>query len=309
MTVRANLTEHFAELQRFVKGLKGELELPSYTAVRSLVYCSPRGEGTSLHFDKNSNVVVQLAGEKQWTLAPNAFVENPTERYTPHMRTVPPLLADYVAVLPCDPSEVTRAGTLSVEMRPGDVLFVPRGFWHATSCAEESLQVNFTADSPTWAALVAAALQRRLERLPEWRELPWGLESKVDGRRQRAVDQLRGLLGQVSTLLGGLDAAELPRDAEWRLNHGSLRKQPTFQRSERTRLELRGRVLWVTEDTEETTELDLEHELVPLARYVCETDAHFTEDQASLVCPALDAANVRRFLMILVRHRALQRLA
>lgn len=166
---------------------------------RSIAYATPAGCGTRLHFDANANFVIQIKGTKTWRLAPNESVENPTERFTTGSEEMPAALehqchAPLIDMLDEDAMEVV--------MKPGCVLFVPRGYWHETTTEEESLSLNFTFSQPTWADVFTKSLQEVLLRSPEWRELADGLEGTDQDRKEAAIERFEFLVKSL--------AAELP---------------------------------------------------------------------------------------------------
>ena len=71
------------------------------------------------------------------------------------------------------------AAAETVVLSPGSVLFVPRGYWHATESDEETLALNFTFGQPSWADVVLAALRTKLLADPQWRELAQGTEAPL----------------------------------------------------------------------------------------------------------------------------------
>ncbi|WP_374034302.1 JmjC domain-containing protein [Bdellovibrio bacteriovorus] len=165
---------------------------------RSIAYATPAGCGTRLHFDANANFIIQIKGTKTWRLAPNESVEFPTERFTTGSEEMPAALekqchAHLIEALDEDSMEVV--------MKPGCVLFVPRGYWHETTTEEESLSLNFTFSQPTWADVFTKSLQEVLLRSPEWRELADGLEGADQERKEAAIARFEFLLKSLSTEL------------------------------------------------------------------------------------------------------------
>ena len=156
---------YLPELPPWLVALRGELGLSALTQQRCMVYATPAGGGTGPHFDHNINVVVQLTGHKTWWLAPNHHVRNPLARHAMGL-PVEPELESYAALpMPLElPADATR-----VELRPGSVLIVPRGTWHATRADSMALSLNFTFTAPTWIDLFSAALRSRLALSAGWR--------------------------------------------------------------------------------------------------------------------------------------------
>ena len=56
-----------------------------------------------------------------------------------------------------------------IVLRPGSLLLVPRGMWHATRADDDALALNFTFTAPTWLDLLAVALRSKLALDPAWR--------------------------------------------------------------------------------------------------------------------------------------------
>lgn len=177
---------------------------------RSIAYATPAGAGTRLHFDANANFIIQLRGSKRWMLAPNTSVKNPTERFTSGAFEMPAALekqchAELLDGLPEDASEVI--------MEPGCVLFVPRGYWHATEAEEDSLSLNFTFSQPTWADVFTKSMQEWLLNSPDWRAIADGLESADQERKNKAIAQFETLVKQLSLNLPGISGRQLLTDS------------------------------------------------------------------------------------------------
>lgn len=153
-------------LTEWVNSIRESLGLSSITYGRCLVYATPDGKGTAPHFDQNINFVLQVHGTKKWRMAPNTHVQNPMTRHTMGL-PIDPELSTYIdAPMPTEmPKDVQ-----SFELKPGSLLYVPRGYWHETEAEGNALSLNFTFTAPTWLDLFTAALRSRLALSPEWRE-------------------------------------------------------------------------------------------------------------------------------------------
>ena len=158
-TISPRLTDWLGAIRR-------DLGLSALTQARCLVYATPRGKGTAPHFDQNVNFVLQVHGTKKWRLAPNSHVERPLTRHTMGL-SVDPELQTYarIPMLQRMP-EASR----EIVLQPGSLLFVPRGYWHATSADSDALSLNFTFSAPTWIDVFTAALRGRLAISSEWRK-------------------------------------------------------------------------------------------------------------------------------------------
>jgi 50S ribosomal protein L16 3-hydroxylase len=191
-------------MRPWIAALQRELELPEGSFAKSIVYASPHGGGLGAHFDAYDNFIIQLRGHKNWYLLPNHNAVSPTIHYDlDEQPFVPEELRPYWRG---DAPARFLAEAECVELRPGSVLFLPRGYWHATSAADEVLSVNVTFSVPTWLDLLIATVRSRLVADPRWRASADGCGS-LDAERQRDVRQ------QLAVLLDELpDALRLDRD-------------------------------------------------------------------------------------------------
>jgi 50S ribosomal protein L16 3-hydroxylase len=124
-----------------------------------------------LHFDHETNFMLQLRGSKTWRYAPNCDLPNPVFPYFP---ANPNRYYDD-GRNPYTGSALPREFPASLVERivhPGTVTFMPRGYWHATRTHEESLAIGFVIDPPTMAELVLAPLLARLHAKAEFRAHP-----------------------------------------------------------------------------------------------------------------------------------------
>lgn len=176
-------------LQNWVDAIRQDLGLSALTFGRNLIYATPDGKGTAPHFDQNINFVFQLHGTKVWTMAPNKDVIHPMTRHTMGLATDPELESYLNSPLPQQmPRDILRC-----ELKPGSLLFVPRGYWHSTEAAGDALALNFTYTAPTWIDLFTAALRGRLAQSPEWRETADGVSDPK--RRHLSEERFNQLLG------------------------------------------------------------------------------------------------------------------
>ena len=153
-------------LTQWLDEIRKDLGLSALTYGRCLMYATPAGKGTAPHFDQNINFVLQVHGEKTWYMAPNEHVINPMTRHAMGTPTDPELMGyiekPFPTMMPKDAQKII--------LKPGSLLFVPRGYWHSTEAQEDALSLNFTFTAPTWIDLFTAALRSRLALSPEWRE-------------------------------------------------------------------------------------------------------------------------------------------
>lgn len=115
------------------------------------LWISPGGITVGLHYDHAENFNFQLRGEKIFTLHPpgvRAYYPMPMFSQTAHISRVfrdgpNPDLSRYPRF---DPSTALR-----VELRAGDVLYLPAYWWHQVeSLGDENVNLNFWWLAPVW---------------------------------------------------------------------------------------------------------------------------------------------------------------
>jgi 50S ribosomal protein L16 3-hydroxylase len=167
----SNVDRQIPELGPWLNSFQEILGLPKITFSRCIVYVSPHGRGTSPHFDRNINFVLQIKGSKKWLLAPNLHCKNPLARHTMNTVLSPRLLGYTKSPMPTEMPE----NTTEVELRAGSLLFVPRGMWHATKAAGDSLSLNFTFGIPPWSDVLLEQLKIQLDLDERWRDYACGI--------------------------------------------------------------------------------------------------------------------------------------
>ncbi|SFQ29517.1 JmjC domain-containing protein [Amycolatopsis rubida] len=137
--------------------------------------------GFSLHWDDHDVVIVQLAGEKYWEV-------RGTSRPVPMYLDVEPNT---------EPSEdIVWSGT----MKAGDVMHIPRGYWHQATRADRgeegySLHVTFGFVKRTGVDWLTWVADRSRERELFRHDLDrWGGADALVGQQERLADEVQRLL-------------------------------------------------------------------------------------------------------------------
>ncbi|MCB9730281.1 MAG: hypothetical protein H6744_18130 [Deltaproteobacteria bacterium] len=187
----------------FVRRLAAELGLPD-GHVRTSAFVAPAGGVLRKHFDPLHVFSIQLVGEKTWELARNTEIPHPTEGHSPPGGLQPDLLPITTVKPPVDmPADAER-----VLMKPGSVLFLPRGEWHATLAGTASISLSIGYEPPPWVDVVLAGLRTHLLGDAGWRESAWTGRGDA-ARRAAAVARLRELLPTLGAAGQALDPAAL----------------------------------------------------------------------------------------------------
>ncbi|MDC0253811.1 hypothetical protein OAK75_02865 [Bacteriovoracales bacterium] len=152
-------------LDEWPEAMRADLGLSALTFSRSLIYAIKKGRGTAPHFDQNINFVIQISGTKKWWVASNKHVDNPLTRHTIGIDMDPELSSYTKDGMP----ETFPDDGIEFTLRPGSVLFVPRGSWHMTEAISDAVSLNFTFTAPCWIDILMTALRGRLAQSSDWR--------------------------------------------------------------------------------------------------------------------------------------------
>lgn len=137
-------------LKRFAAALAAELgELLRI----DLFYSPPRSSGVHAHYDREDVLVLQVEGEKEWRLnAPTVAAPLEMPDY------------DELARAPRRPEQIVR-------LRRGDLLHVPRGYWHSTATTgEPSIHLSVRVACRLGSDLLEWALRALRAESPRLRE-------------------------------------------------------------------------------------------------------------------------------------------
>lgn len=96
------------------------------------MWFGPSGTITPLHYDDRNNVIVQIVGSKRLRLYPPYVAESMKQTQQWYARVDPG----------SDGNTVVRSAEVSIDLRPGDALFIPVGWWHAVVAEEISITLS-----------------------------------------------------------------------------------------------------------------------------------------------------------------------
>jgi hypothetical protein len=131
---------------------------------------------TATHFDRNYNFTIQLHGEKTWSVQPGfPAIAHPSANLAFDVDRLSSMQPQLHGATLHEPKKNQSIYTL----KPGDILYVPPGYWHATNCNGLSVSLNLCIEPLAWFQTVGDALLRHLEAQPEWR-LPRGASTAAE---------------------------------------------------------------------------------------------------------------------------------
>jgi 50S ribosomal protein L16 3-hydroxylase len=290
---------------RWLRALGRELGLPPQF-VGCNAYFSPTGEGLQKHFDHHEVIIVQVSGEKRWQIAANETIRFPSESYVPAYG-LPRELSLYAPECP----ERMPPESEEVLLRSGSALFLPRGYWHSTTAATDSLSLTFGLYSPTWADVLIDDLRYRLIQRQDWREPAAIAKRARDARARRRFKELLVELGpEIATLATADVLKHFPASAERR---GLQRQWRCLRRNRSASITIDtvsgygGRLAQVRIASPDggETEVEIDLELVPLFEFFRDRDEAFTLAELAAEQPALPLEAVARAVALAAEAGAL----
>jgi 50S ribosomal protein L16 3-hydroxylase len=204
------------EISRFLKKLAADLGIGE-VPVGCNAYISVPGVGSVMHFDEQENFLIQVHGIKRWRVARNEHLEFPFA----HHFSGGPLSEPLRRLVPTLPRQMPPS-CQEVALRPGSVLFLPRGFWHESATEQLSIALTVTFTTPSWADVLLQVLAKRLALATEWRQ-PVFLNPADNGEAQlRArADKLLASLSELVVQKSTLDATIALANGDERLKRGA----------------------------------------------------------------------------------------
>lgn len=201
----------------------------------------------------------------------------------------------------------------TVEMRPGSVLFMPRGTWHRTEADEDSFSVSIILRPPAAVEALLDQLRWLLLQDPRWRRPLYGARGD-EGKKKAARQRLKELLGELPGVAAALSEDDLasPSPAE-RL--AGIGRATRFQRDPRARMEgtkhtgaerLSVRA-WDLEQGERVTlQLEVPPKYSAALHWLAESSAAFSAGEVAARFPEISFEEHQKILVALTRARFLR---
>ncbi|AOJ05521.1 hypothetical protein WS70_28025 [Burkholderia mayonis] len=152
--------------------------------VHTNLYMTPGGtSGFSAHYDAHEVFILQIDGLKHWRVyEPPLLLPHHTQPFSP---------AGYQLPKPM----------LEIDLMPGDVLYLPRGYVHDTlTSSAHSVHVTLGISVYTWVELIAETLAACKERVDLRRALPPGFANNPESVAHLA-SSLHEILGTLQSLV------------------------------------------------------------------------------------------------------------
>ena len=290
----------------FLRQLEAELGIAEGSA-RITVWASPKGDGASTHFDGEDVFSIQLAGTKRFEVAPMREYANPVG---PQFSPGAPAYEDMYPQIENGFPSTDGVQWEAYDMKPGSVLFVPRGTWHRTSAAQDSFAISVVINPPTVAESFLGQLRNVLLQDPQWRQPLYGMR----GARQQVEDALGRILETAGRAVQAISVRDLipAADAE-RLR--DIDRSTRFQRDAGTRIAfgqgadarmLEVRVPSLDDGEQVTLKMHVPDEYAATLRWLAESKVAFSAGELHERFPAGAFEQHCRILDVLTRAKYLR---
>lgn len=186
---------------------------PSPEQAFAKLYVSAPGAGFALHMDAHHVLVLQLEGTKRWQVT-DAVVSAPLWGGKLDARGRPVHTGERAG----EPIEDDNGAPLqaptnlrSIDLAPGDCLYLPPGAWHATCALGPSVALSVSPPRATPLRILLHVLEQELARRPMWREDLVRDRVEDGGVPASIAARLSSCRRDLAALVADLDDATLQR--------------------------------------------------------------------------------------------------
>ncbi len=292
----------------FLRGLEAELGLNEGALVMS-AFASPQQNGLGCHYDAQDVISIQLLGTKRFHYAPVKEVAMPYgTQYIPGGKPYDELYAQAQNGFP-DNKNVKFE---TAEMKPGSVLFLPRGTWHTTEAGAPSLSLSITISPPTLVDCALEQLRWLLLQDSAWRQPLYGatangsMHENLRAHTQRLLERLP----QLVSCLSPEDLISAPIPVAKRFDQ--ISDKTRFQRIPDAALEAEAktaqglsvvsiRLGHSDSSTRISARLEIPAEMLAVFRWIDGQTKPFTGADAQAAFPGLPFEELKKILVTLTR--------
>ena len=271
-----------------------QLGLPSareFYSVHGLVM--PLNTILSRRCDEHPLFIWQIQGRMRWFVSPHVLPASANIDWDPTWPApLPATLRENHASRESMPKDCA-----AWSLKPGDVLYIPRGHWHAAEAVASSFAVVFVPRPPTWTALMLDYLEAELREREEWRKPSSGLGSQAEGQ----VQPLQDLVDRLATELASSDPEDLLRRAVMRASLPSRTMPqlfaPRFELDATAALDQTANESVLTTDD---VELAIGPDYVGLIRKLLDSEAPVSLFDLCAACPSIPPNEMESVLGMLL---------
>ena len=297
--------------EAFLRQLEADLGIATGSA-HITVWASPKDDGAPTHFDGEDVFSIQLTGTKRFEVAPMKEYAFPAgaqfgPEASPYDEMYPQLKNGF--------PEAVEAEFRAVDMKPGSVLFVPRGTWHRTTAENDSFAISIGIRPPSVMDVFLEQLRYVLLQSPEWRRPLYGAHGDVI-QRQQALDRAAKVLAGAPDAVQAISTFDLapPPEAD-RLKN--IQRTARFQREPRTRIAFAqgdGAEILVVKSwsrdagEQDTLKLNVPPQFSPTFRWLAEAKVAFCAGELADRFPEVPFEQHQKVLDVLTRAKYLRML-
>ena len=186
--------------KEWLRELEVDLEMPRGKTTMAAFVNAP-GSGLSVHCDRQEQIAIHVRGPKSFRVKPHES-RYPKMQHVPGHTAPPEWLAQSDDLL-----TLSHFGDDAehIDLRPGSVLYTPRGLYHETMAGDAiAMTVVLAFPNPTPAELLSSYLERTLLQSEEWRrplDRGWSRDPAQNGdARRRMAALIEGLAPKLATL-------------------------------------------------------------------------------------------------------------
>ena len=295
--------------EAFLRQLEKDLGIGERSS-RITVWASPKNDGAATHFDGEDVFSIQLAGSKRFEVAPMREYAYPFgAQFAPGWAAADELYPQVDNGFP----DVESADFQAVDMKPGSVLFIPRGTWHRTTAAQDSFAISIGIRPPSVLESFLDQLRYLLLQDPEWRRPLYGAHGNGH-QREEALERARKVLETAPDAMQAISIGDLaPVPEVERLRN--IDRAARFQRELGARIDFeQGRgaeilhvTAWHPERGEERTlKLNVPAQYSSMFRWIAASKVAFTAGEIAERFPEAPFEQHQKILDVLTRARYLR---
>ena len=203
--------------------------------------------------------------------------------------------------------DAAKAEFRAIDMKPGSVLYIPRGTWHRTVAEEDSFAISIGLNPPSIAEAFLAQMRYLLLQDPAWRRPLYA--TRGEGEAQALAEVLQSAARAA--------AAVAPRDLR---PLTELERLASIDRSSRFQPEAGARLAFApgqdvfevrvpAGNSEQTTlTMNFPRECAALCRWLATRKAAFSAGELAQAFPALPFLQLTKLLDVLTRAKYLRQL-
>lgn len=313
MLLKMELSLYLPEIERMISGmnellrdLETQLNVPPGCA-RIGAFIAPNENGVTCHMDAEEVFSIQLIGKKRFFVSKQPGLEQPFGmQFNPGDVTFDDMYPQATTGFP-DPE---TAEFDCVEMKPGSVLFMPRGTWHRTETSGLSLSISIILRPPSAFESVLDALRPRLLQDPAWRRPlhgAWG-ESASQELAEKHLRQLLEKLPEAAQEVNIEDIRQTAFSEADRLADIGPKSRFQVKPESTLKLSLQGQSMQArvtAKDSDgrqfETMQLDVPSAMIGVFDWLSHSRQAFSLKSMAQAHPGLPVEQHQRILQALVR--------